>query len=263
MPAASERGATALAALALFAALACGCATSRPSAPAPAPDEAFRGVLGRNPGLGALRAVAEARFGYAGREVTLPGVLVLDALGGFRLELLDPLDRPVAILFAEDGRIVQYRPAQRLAASIAVVTEDCRVAGPADWVAAVLSSSQRPVAGESLRVRSLWSGELALERSSGGLLRASVRFGRDGAELTPRLVSWFCGDTIVMRLRERGWVQTGAWRLPTLLEIEYPQAGLVVSLELREIEGNPPPAGRPLAPRLGEETRWISWRLPE
>ena len=89
-----------------------GCSSHRPGSagPAPTPVEVYRSLLGHNQGLTSLRAVAEARLSFAGREVSLPGVLMLDSFGGFRLDLLDPLDRPLAILFADGGRIVHYRP---------------------------------------------------------------------------------------------------------------------------------------------------------
>ncbi len=251
------------AALAVAAALGCGCVALGRGAPAPGPAETFRAALGRNPGLNSLRAVTEARFRYAGREVSLPGVITLDGLGGFRLELLDPLDRPLALLYAETGRVVQYRPAQRLAASLGVFREECRGLSPADWVAGPLSSSGGPLAGEGLRVRSLWGGDVSLERLRDGVLRQSVRLRRDGSGMTPWLFSWYCGEEPVMRLRLRDWVEAGRWRVPTRLVVEYQSAGFEVSLELREIEGNPPRTGRPLLPRPGDDTRWTSWRLPE
>ena len=76
-------GAIAAAALLGFA----GCASQRPSTagPAPTPGEVYRSLLGHNAGLTALRAVAEARISFAGQQVSLPGVLLLDSFGGFRL----------------------------------------------------------------------------------------------------------------------------------------------------------------------------------
>jgi hypothetical protein len=66
----------------------------------------------------------------------------------------------------------------------------------------------------------------------------------------------------VLQLRVREWIASGAWELPSRFEIEYPKAGLAVRIELREIEGNPPPTGQPFRPRLGPEIGWSSWNLP-
>jgi hypothetical protein len=241
-----------------------GCATHRPpsAGPAPSPEAVFRALLGRNPGLSSVRAVAEARISFAAREVTLPGVLALDALGGFRLELLDPLDRPLAIIFAEEGRIVQYRPSQRLASSLAVFPADCRGVDPAAWVSAIIASSSAPVAGERLADRALWGADRSLERSRGGELRQSIRYREDGGNLRASSISWYCGEEPVLKLRLREWIAAAAGEFPSRFEIEYPKAGLAVRIELREIEGNPPPTGQPFRPRLGPEIGWSSWNLP-
>jgi len=110
-------------------------------------------------------------------------------LRGFRLDLLDPLDRPLAIVFADAGRIVQYRPGQRLAASLAVFPADCGGIDPADWVQPVIASSIAPVAGERLADRALWGGDRVLERRRGPELRQSVRYHDAGARARPSLVT--------------------------------------------------------------------------
>jgi hypothetical protein len=242
-----------------------GCAAQRtgPAGPAPTPGEVFRSLLGHNEGLATVRAVAEARISFAGREVSLPGVLLLDVFEGFRLDLLDPLDRLLAILFVEDGRIVHYRPAQGLAASLGVFPEGCRGVDPADWVSAILATSLVPVAGESLAESRLWGGGRILERRRGSELHQSVRYGIEGGQALPQLISWYCGDDPVLQLRVREWVQGPTWRLPSRFEIQYPKAGLAIRVELSEIEGNPPLAGEPLLPRLGSEIRWTTWNLPQ
>jgi hypothetical protein len=231
--------------------------------PRPQAPEVFRALLGRNPGLGALRAAVEARVAYSGKAVTLPGVLVLDGFGGFRLELLDPLDRPLAILFVEGGRLVQFRPSLNWAASLGVLPGACRGVGPGDWVAAVLASSIGPLAGERLADRGAWGGGRILERDRGGEVFESLRYREQGGELRPWLVSWFCDDDVVMQLRVREWAQGSTWRVPARFELEYPKAGLSVSLELREVEGNPPPSTQPLRPQLGDDVIWTSWKLPQ
>jgi len=250
----------------LAAALAvAGCASSQrqPSQPAPTPAEVYRSLLGRNPGLNSVRAVVEARISFGGRDVSLPGVLMLDAFGGFRLDLLDPLDRPLAILFVENGRIVQYRPSLRLAASLGVFPADCRGVDPADWVAAITASSSGPVAGEQLADHWLLGGERSFQRSRGSAAHQSVRYRGAGDMARPRLISWYCGEDTVLQLRLSEWVQNAAWQLPSLVEIDYLKVGLTVRIELREIEGNPPPTSQPLLPRLGADIGWISWNLPQ
>ena len=162
-----SRSPLARAAVAIAAAAVLGlsaCASQRPASagPAPASGEVYRALLGHNIGLNSVRAVAEARISFAGQEVSLPGVLLLDSFGGFRLDLLDPLDRPLAILFVEGGRIVHYRPGPRLAASLGVFPDGCRGVDPADWVTALLASSLGPVAGESLADSGLWGSGRAL-----------------------------------------------------------------------------------------------------
>lgn len=242
-----------------------GCATQRAGSggPAPTPAEVYRSLLGRNAGLTSLRAIAEARLSFAGRTVSLPGVLLLDSLGGFRLDLLDPLDRPIGVFFVEGGRIVHYRPGQALAASLGVFPGECRGVDPADWVAAVLSSSATPAAGEGLADRGFWGAGRSLERSRSSALYQSIRYRVREGEARPREFAWYCAEEPVLQVRPLEWVQADAWRLPTRFEISYPKAGLAIRLELSEIEGNPPPSRQPLHPQLGPEVRWTTWNLPQ
>jgi len=241
-----------------------GCAAQRPATAGAGvtPEELYRSLLGRNQGLSSLRAVAEARISFAGGEVSLPGVLSLDAFGGFRLDLLDPLDRPLAIVFADAGRIVQYRPGQRLAASLAVFPADCRGVDPADWVQAVIASSIVPVAGQRLADRALWGGDRILERYRGDELRQSVRYRDADGRSRPSLVTWYCGAEPALQLRLRDWIESATWQLPSRVEIEYPNAGLAVRVDLTEVEGNPPPTRQPFRPALGPDIGWSSWNLP-
>ncbi len=242
-----------------------GCASQRLATPGPVrtPGETYRSLLGRNAGLSSLRAVAETRISFAGKEVSLPGVLLLDALGGFRLDLLDPLDRPLAILFVEGGRIVHYRPGPGLAASLGVFPGECRGVDPADWVSAILASSIVTVAGESLVDTTLWGGGRILELRRGGELHQSIRYANEAGQALPRQISWYCGEDPVLQVRLREWVRSTAWQLPSRFDIQFPKAGLEIRVELSEIEGNPPPSDQPLRPRLGSEIRWTTWNLPQ
>jgi hypothetical protein len=226
------------------------------------PAEISARIFGGNAGLRSLRAVVEARFSYAGRDVTVPGVLLLDALEGFRLDLLDPLDRPLAMLFTDGPRIVQLRPSAGIAASLGVFPAACGV-GPQDWVAGVIASSPAPRAGEVPAVHGLFGGDYALERSTAAKGRHSVRFKMENGEPVPLLFSWYCGDDAALQLRVREWVQVGTWRFPRVIEVKYLLAGFSVRMELREIEGNPALGGQPLQPRVSDTTRWTTWRLPQ
>jgi hypothetical protein len=239
-----------------------GCAAQRSATTGAVPEEVYRSLLGRNRGLSAVRAVAEARISFAGGEVSLPGVLSLDSFGGFRLDLLDPLDRPLAIVFSDSGRIVQYRPGQRVAASLAVFPADCHGVDPADWGQAVLASSVAPIAGERLADRALWGGDRILERRRGAELRQSVRYHGADAPLRPSLITWYCGEEPALQLRLRDWIEGAAWQLPSRVEIEYPDAGLAVRIDLTEIEGNPPPTRQPFRPPLASGVGWSTWNLP-
>lgn len=254
-----RRGAAFCAALA--AAALAGCATLGAPAPALSPLQIHRALLGRNPGVVSLRAVVEARASFAGTEVSLPGVLRIDQGEGFRLELLDPLDRPRAIFFSERDGIVQYRPEQRSAALLGVLPAGCAV-DPAAWVGAITASSLAPPAGAALVDRGFWRRERVLEREQGGELRQSVRYRIEGERLVPRAVEWYCGGESVLRLQLREWVTGADWRMPMLVEIEYPKAALAVRLELREIEVNPPAAAAGLRPKIGSDVRWAAWVLP-
>lgn len=266
MPRSPRRSRTAAAGAVLFAAgllAGAGCAAlpAGTAVPARTPLESYRELLGRNPGLNSLRAEVEARFSYAGREISLPGVLLLDGLEGFRIDLLDPLDRPLALLFTRDGTIVQYRPGQRLAAALGVLPEGCRGLAPDDWVPAVLAARPGPVSGERLAEHRIWGGR-SLEIHRDGKLRSSVHFSTQAGRLVPGLVTWYCGEDAALQLRVRDWLQGTDWRLPSRIDVKYPQAGLTVRLELRGIEANPPPTGSPLRPEPGAGTRWSSWNLP-
>jgi hypothetical protein len=205
----------------------------------------------------------EAHISFAGGEVSLPGVLLLDTFAGFRLELLDPLDRPLSILFADGGRIVHYRPGPGLAASLGVFPDACRGVDPADWVSAIIASSINPVAGEGVTDRGLWGGGRVLERHRGGELHQSIRYENESGRALPRQISWYCGGDPVLQLLPRAWIQGSAWGLPSRFEIRFPRAGLVIGMELSEIEGNPPPSAQPFRPRLGPETRWTAWNIPQ
>jgi outer membrane lipoprotein-sorting protein len=241
---------------------ASGCATVGTAGPGGAgPAEAHRALLGRNAGLQSLRATVEARIAFAGSEVSLPGVLLLNGLSGYRLELLDPLDRPLAIFYADSQGVVQYRPAQQFGASLATLPPGCRGVDPADWVRAVLASSAGPSFGETEQLHSFLGR--SLERRRGGEQWQTIRYSVEGGEARPTTVSWFCGDDPVMQLRFRGWRPDPRWRLPARVDLSYPKAGLSVRIDFKEVEANPAPTGQPFFPHVPADTRWAAWNLPQ
>lgn len=244
-------------------ALAGGCATTGAGTAAGVGSAAdvHRALLGKNPGVTALRALVEARVTYAGNAVSLPGALLLERAAGFRLDLLDPLDRPAGILFAEGAELIQYRPAANSAASLRPFPEECRGVRPADWVPVLLSSSAGPEAGTSEQLGSRPFGNSVLERFGTDGTRQIIWFRPAGEELLPTKVSWHCGDETLLELRVRSWLAGSPVRFPARLEVSYPLAGYQLRLDVKEIQANPPPAGD-LLPRIGPDVRWWVWRLP-
>lgn len=248
------------AALAAAAALAlAGCATT--GGRTIAADEAHRALLGPNPGLRAVRAFAEVGIRYLGRVVSLPAALVVDQGKGFRIDLLDPFDRPLAIVFADRGRIVQYRPAANEASALSLFPEACGGLDPALWTAALLASSAGPDDRVRERVRRTWSGDYLLERSLGPELVHAVRF--DDVDGRPQATrnAWYCSDGLVMTLRVERWLEDSPWRLPAVFEVDYAHAGLRVRFELLAVDVNPM-ATPATGPRPAPGTRWSPWELP-
>jgi hypothetical protein len=237
---------------ALFAALLPGgCATTgagRPDASALL-TELFPGDVGRT-----LRGEAEVTLSLAGRSVSMPGALLLGGSGNFRIDLLDPLDRPAAIIFTGDGRIVQYRPAAREAAALAALPAACGALAPDVWVPYALGSVP---SGEQGFEAVSWFGKTSLVRYERGRMTARIEYaGRDGAGV-PTRISWFCGDEIAMRLRWDGG-EAGGSRGFT---VEYPLARLKVKIRLGESETGIPLPEALFRPPLPAGTRWTGWDL--
>lgn len=216
--------------------------------------------MGRNEGLNALRAVVEVRISYAGRRISFPGVLLLRRGEGFRLELLDPLDRPVMMIFPDVGGLVQYRPSLNSAAVVGTFSPECRSLDSAAWVSALLAATPALVdGGEEVSLRAFF-GRRYLERSWKGDLRQRVRYQGEG-ELRPMVVSWHCNDEPVLQLTFLSWQDDPVWRLPEKVRIVYLKAGLEIGMTFRETESNPPFTGGPLIPGLGPDTQWSHWNL--
>ncbi len=258
------RGGAAPAAAALLA-LAASCATVSPGGPGaggerPGAVEVREALLARNAGIGELRALVEARISFAGREASFPGVLLLRRPGGFRLDLLDPLDRPLAIVFAEGDRLVQYRPAEGLAASLGPFPGGCSGLGAGEWAGTVLADGAPFHPGERPRISSFF-GWRSLEISRAGQLRQSLRYeDREGGP-RPIRASWYCEEEPVMELRLGAPLEGARWRLPRSFSVAWPRAGLSVKVDLREVETGAAPGRVPLAPRVDPGTRWTVWNV--
>ena len=93
-------------------------------------NELFPPKAGREP----LSAEANIRISYGGRGVSLPAAAAFQPPARFRIDILDPLDRPVAMIFLRDGQIVQYRPGSGVAAAVNLLPDGCRDIDAGAWV---------------------------------------------------------------------------------------------------------------------------------
>jgi len=201
-----------------------------------------------------LRGEAEVTLVMAGRSVSMPGAVLLGGSGTFRIDLLDPLDRPAAIIFAEGKRIIQYRPSAREAAALAALPAACRALAPDGWVPFVLGSA--PSGEEGFEAVS-WFGRDSLVRYERGAVAVKVEYrGQDGGSV-PTRVNWYCGDEIAMRLRYDDGEAGGSRRFT----VEYPLARLKVKVGLGESETGIPLPDALFHPRLPAGTRWTGWDL--
>jgi len=202
---------------------------------------------------GTLRGEAEVTLSLAGRSVSMPGALLLGGSGTFRIDLLDPLDRPAAIIFTEGRRIIRYRPAAREAAALAVFPAACSEVTPDGWVPYALGSVPSGTQGfESVS----WFGKKSLVRYERGRPAARIEYAGKGDAGTPVRISWFCGDEMAMSLR---WEDGEAgFRGFT---VEYPRARLEVKVRLGESETGIPLREDLFRPRLPAGTRWTGWDL--
>ena len=90
----------------------------------------MRALFAAEPVKGMLRGEAEITFKYFGRGVSLPGVVQLLGPSLFRFDLLDPFDRPAAIIFSDSGPMVQFQPMAMTAAIIDPHPEGCGDVSP-------------------------------------------------------------------------------------------------------------------------------------
>lgn len=209
-------------------------------------------------GVGNLRGEAEVGLSYKGRSVTLPAALLISREGKFRIDLLDPLDRPVAIIFSQGERIVQYRPRTRTAALLNLLPQACRTVLAGDWVSFVLGSG--PVGGEREGFESVrWFGGDSLVKYEWGTLSVKIEYREKGEETFPSRVSWYCGDEVAVRL-QYGEGKVGG-EDPVRFRVEYPRAGLRIDVRLGRHETGMPLPEKVFHPPLPAGTRWQGWDL--
>lgn len=248
-PSRAPRNRTCLSAI-LIAVLFCGCAST--GAGGPGANQLLTALFPGDSG-GTLRAEAEVTLSMAGRSVSMPGAVLLGGSGTFRVDLLDPLDRPAAIIFTEGRRIIQYRPAAREAAALAALPAACHVVAPDGWVPFALGFVP---SGKGAFEAVNWFGRESLVRYERGSMAARVEY----VGSVPTRVSWFCGDEIVMRLRyddgEGG--EAGVLRGFT---VEYPLARLKMKVRPGRGETGIPLPDALFRPRLPAGTRWVGWDL--
>lgn len=205
-----------------------------------------------------VSALGEAALSAGGREVSLPAAVLLQAPASFRLDLLDPLDRPVAVLYADGAAVVQYRPRRSAASRLDPFPDGCRGLSPGDWVSYALGAGPPPE--ERARFRALsFLGRRSFQRLEGGELREEILAGRrDGGGFFPARVIWYCGGDPAMLL-EPGYA--GPAEGPRTVEIRYPRAGVRVVLALEDVRIEERFAGELLRPLLPEGTRWTTFDL--
>lgn len=224
------------------------------------PGEFFDILFPPGTGSAALRGEAEVTLSMAGRRVSLPGVLLLASPDRFRIDLLDPLDRPLAVIFSDGTRLVQYQPAASAAAFIVPVPPDCADVTPGAWVAPLLGDGEGTAAKGRWQLQSGWGGT-RLVRYEAATLRQEAGFDEGATPPELRSLSWYCGGRPVLRLQIPSYIGGGKDRLPEGFDISYPASGLVVSARFRQVESTEAPAEQLLAPSLPDRTSWTTWDL--
>ncbi len=211
-------------------------------------------------GAGSLRGEAEVTVSLAGGSVTFPGAVILQAPSSFRIDLLDPFDRPAAVIFSRGGELIQYRPSAAEAALLRPLPDGCRSVAPDGWVPFVLGAGPPPAGMDSYRaVR--WFGGDSLVKYEWGTIAVKIDYRPDGEGTSPSTVSWYCGEEIAMRLEFGEMRPVGGARIPGSFTVNYPGAGMKVSVALGAVEAGVPLDASILDPPLPARTRWVEWDL--
>ncbi len=237
-----------------------GCASLWGAGSSVDPKAVYDAVLGSNPVLTAMRAEAEVTISFMGKGISLPGVVLLRKPDNFRVDLLDPLDRPAVLIFAEGESLVQYRPAASLAFSLKPFPPGCREGNQGAWVAAVLAGGKHSETRGRYRVRSFW-GRNYLERYREGELQERIRYREEETGAVPVEATWFCDGEPALRVELRDYRTEGSVRLPGNFTVSFPLAHLTISFRLGPVEGNPRFDEGLFHPRLGPGTQRKHWKF--
>jgi hypothetical protein len=233
-----------------------GCATT----PGTGAVDTLEVLFPEGAGAGSLRGEAEVTVSLAGGSVTFQGAVILQAPSSFRIDLLDPFDRPAAVIFSRGEDLIQYRPSAAEAALLKPLPDGCRSVSPDGWVPFVLGEGPPPAGVESYRAVK-WLGGDSLVRYERGTIAVSIEYGPEGETNSPSRVSWYCGEEIAMRLEFGEMRPVGAKRIPGIFTVNYPGAGMKVSVALGMVEAGVPLDASVLDPPLPARTRWVEWDL--
>lgn len=207
-----------------------------------------------------LRGEAEVTLSLKGRRVSLPGAVLLRPPDRVRIDLLDPLDRPAAVIFAEDARLVYYQPGSATAAALFPLPRGCREVTPGRWVEVLAGAVGGDEAGGEWQVHSLL-GRRRLVRYDAATLRQEIEWIDEGGELLPRSSVWYCDGEPVLRLRIRSFRREGAESLPVEFTAAFPASGLEMTFRFTALETVGDIAEGLLTPALPRRVRWTSWDL--
>ena len=207
-----------------------------------------------------LRGEAEVTLSLAGRKVSLPAVFLFRAPDGFRFDLLDPFDRPAAVVYSDGFRLVQFRPVASAAALLWPLPDRCGSPAAGEWVAAVLGAQPRVAEGGSYSRFSLW-GDPRLLRYEGGLLTQRIDYREEDGVPVPRAVTWYCREEAVLRLAFRSFRDLDGRRLPREFVVTFPRARLKMEFLLGEAEFVDSVDDAVLRPDPGPGVSWREWTL--
>lgn len=233
-----------------------GCAGLSPSGPGS--TDILERLFPAGQGGGGHSAEANIRISYGGRGVTLPAAAAFRAPGDFRIDVLDPLDRPVAMIFLHDGRIIQYRPASSVAAAVTLMPKGCSGIAAGAW--AGYAVGEGPSAAERPLYRPSWPGLRELLRYEGGFPAERIVYSDGGEKPGLKKVEWFCRGDLVMKLvpAPSGGMAEGE---PSRFAVSFPYAGLSIELEIGDLVPFPGADEAFFHPLLPATTRWAEWRL--